>query len=1235
MYVQSSCRPPRPRTDLTRTVLRAPVQTLGEELGRGSSARVFKALNSETGEFVAVKQISSSGMTKEQMTALASEVELMKLLKHPNIVNYLESITTKEYLYIVLEYVENGSLASILKRFGSFSEQLVSIYIAQVLDGLAYLHEQGVIHRDIKGANILITKEGMVKLADFGVATRVADDSDRTNSVVGTPYWMAPEIIKMSGFTTASDIWSLGCTLIELLNGEPPYFDLAPMSALFRIVQDEHPPLPADISPGMRDFCLKCFEKAPELRPTAVQMTAHDWITSTKARIANYHATNQRAADAASRSSAGEVVERPDVIVSDAVRMLHQGQAEEARERFERAQDSTIQLRTLSPTSAAVAMSASHVTVRGERAPMDTELLRRSGSPPGASRDGGAGAEGGGAGPAGPGARNSANGAGGAGGEASLLGAAGPVGNGGHGTGAGPMHLPLALELSQGQRSSESVGGALRPAATGTNGCAGAAGGGGCGCGPGGGPCGLSSQLSTDSSLRADSLQRHRTADFGAAALADMSPADRAAAMISASRAPLSPQSQLRGERGAAQAHLLGSVGLGLGDSRVDEVARRLEPFMERPADDDYSALLAAPHYSEADGAGLGDGGLRRPRGPRPPSLAGGRASVGSSAAASSLPLNLSARLAARLARTWHEEWDGGLTDYFASVAPPSDRETHLAAHEREVEARRADVRALIASLAADPLRQDMGPAVRQCKARLERRPQLASDFAHEHGLIPVVELLQQAARLPLTQQANLLDPLLALANELASSGARFVCENLCLLGAVPAVAFFAGLGGLPAAVHLQVALFLNTMCRAGPATLAMLVSSGALPDLAGLLEPEIPQRREQTKLAVDSVWCLFQMRSWKAPRSDFCRLLATEGVLVKLARALHMRSRPGGGGVGVGARSERVSGEGRAAEGLDGRYSDTVSQAADVLLLFSHADETAARGMLQHGVLQDVLLVVQEGARFHPQTLLTVLKCVKNLSMGPSGHVVALQKAGAVRTLVYFLDSISHDAPYALEMRGQVLLSLYHLCKVNRLQQEQAVVCPPSKGIVPHLQDAVVRSTQLKHVALPMLCDIARASKRSRTELWKHSGEPAPSPMPLAAPPFPLPSVRPAAAPAAASTQRGSARTPSARCASEARAAERPFPRCAALRLAAQARVFTSSCSRRRRGGMTRSRLSPRGSPTSRARWGARSFAAAATAAANAPGLSSALARPPAAHALLLRAPHEPRFCCGHLRPR
>lgn len=122
--------------------------------------------------------------------------------------------------------------------------------MTQILQGLLYLHDQGVIHRDIKGANILTTKDGKVKLADFGVSTStLAASGDKEAQVVGTPYWMAPEVIQLSGATTASDIWSLGCTVIELLEGKPPYHKLAPMPALFAIVNDDHPPLPEGVSP--------------------------------------------------------------------------------------------------------------------------------------------------------------------------------------------------------------------------------------------------------------------------------------------------------------------------------------------------------------------------------------------------------------------------------------------------------------------------------------------------------------------------------------------------------------------------------------------------------------------------------------------------------------------------------------------------------------------------------------------------------------------------------------------------------------------------------------------------------------------------------------------------------------------------------------------------------------------------------------------------------------------------
>ena len=213
------------------------------------------------------------------------EIHLLKKLSHENIVRYIDAISTERHLNIFLEYVETGSLAAINKKFGPFHETLVSIYIKQVLTGLAYLHSQGIVHRDIKGANILTTKEGVVKLTDFGVATKLSETT-KSMSVVGTPYWMAPEIAYPTGPTTfACDIWSLGCTVIELLTGAPPHYELEPMQALYRIVQDPSPPLPSNITLELRDFLVKCFQKEPLIRVSALALLKHPWITLNTAPV--------------------------------------------------------------------------------------------------------------------------------------------------------------------------------------------------------------------------------------------------------------------------------------------------------------------------------------------------------------------------------------------------------------------------------------------------------------------------------------------------------------------------------------------------------------------------------------------------------------------------------------------------------------------------------------------------------------------------------------------------------------------------------------------------------------------------------------------------------------------------------------------------------------------------------------------------------------------------------------
>jgi len=230
---------------------------LGDLLGRGASGNVYRAINFLTGETVAIKSISVQSLPASSLPEIMSEIDLLKNLNHPNIVKYKGFTKDKDNLFIILEYCENGSLQTILKKFGKFPESLVAVYVSQVLEGLMYLHEQGVIHRDIKGANILTNKDGSVKLADFGVSSRtntpdiaaVANPDASDNEVVGSPYWMAPEVIEQSGATSASDIWSVGCVVVELLEGKPPYGDLTPMQALWRIVQDESMRIPEGASP--------------------------------------------------------------------------------------------------------------------------------------------------------------------------------------------------------------------------------------------------------------------------------------------------------------------------------------------------------------------------------------------------------------------------------------------------------------------------------------------------------------------------------------------------------------------------------------------------------------------------------------------------------------------------------------------------------------------------------------------------------------------------------------------------------------------------------------------------------------------------------------------------------------------------------------------------------------------------------------------------------------------------
>ncbi|KAF9511361.1 hypothetical protein BS47DRAFT_1299038 [Hydnum rufescens UP504] len=252
---------------------------LGNCIGRGQFGSVYRALNLNTGQMVAVKQIRLEGLPESEVTQLMKEVDLLKRLSHPSIVKYEGMSRDADNLSIVLEYAENGSLGQTLKAFGKLNERLVAGYVTKILEGLHYLHSSQVVHCDLKAANILTTKNGNVKLTDFGVSLNLHAMENIKSDVAGTPNWMAPEVIELKGASTASDIWSLGCTIIELLTGKPPYAEIQNgLSVMFHIVEDRSPPLPPGCSPALKDFFSLCFSKDPTKRPSADLLFEHPWL---------------------------------------------------------------------------------------------------------------------------------------------------------------------------------------------------------------------------------------------------------------------------------------------------------------------------------------------------------------------------------------------------------------------------------------------------------------------------------------------------------------------------------------------------------------------------------------------------------------------------------------------------------------------------------------------------------------------------------------------------------------------------------------------------------------------------------------------------------------------------------------------------------------------------------------------------------------------------------------------
>lgn len=247
----------------------------GQLIGKGTYGRVYLGMNATTGEFLAVKEVEvnpkaaqgDKNKMKELVAALDQEIDTMQHLDHVNIVQYLGCERKETSISIFLEYIPGGSIGSCLRKHGKFEESVVASLTRQTLSGLAYLHREGILHRDLKADNILLDVDGTAKISDFGISKKTDNiyGNDKTNSMQGSVFWMAPEVIRSQGegYSAKVDIWSLGCVVLEMFAGRRPWSRDEAVGAIYKIANGESPPIPeevsAEVSPVALAFMWDCF----------------------------------------------------------------------------------------------------------------------------------------------------------------------------------------------------------------------------------------------------------------------------------------------------------------------------------------------------------------------------------------------------------------------------------------------------------------------------------------------------------------------------------------------------------------------------------------------------------------------------------------------------------------------------------------------------------------------------------------------------------------------------------------------------------------------------------------------------------------------------------------------------------------------------------------------------------------------------------------------------------------
>ncbi|GBE85072.1 predicted protein [Sparassis crispa] len=1003
---------------------------LGDSLGKGAFGQVYRALNWATGETVAIKEIQLSNIPRSEIGQIMSEIDLLKNLNHPNIVKYKGFEKTQQYLYIILEFCENGSLHNICKKFGKFPETLVGVYISQVLEGLVYLHDQGVIHRDIKGANILTNKDGCVKLADFGVASSTATGAVRDDAVVGSPYWMAPEVIEQSGATTASDIWSVGCTVIELLEGKPPYHFLDPMPALFRIVQDDSPPIPEGASPIVKDFLYHCFQKDCNLRISAKKLLRHPWMVAARKQMASHQ---DRQGNEGKKS--GEAERRP----------LSNYNYDEA---VLKVQEWNEALKSPSRPSRNPERHRTSITDAPPHSPIPSPINMPSSMQPMSSSN----------------SQPSVNAAR----------KTGPVPNGKISVAAAPLGLiretlpmPFVLQVPEEQTDNWDDDFEEGPSLTKLQ--------------------ALEKTSAEDEKVEADdnarTIRPTRSPQgpgvvplplVSLPALATLGPdiedySDLAVGEDDAKLEEKVADFKLKNSfrRGLFHPNDIKTFALSAPPSPGPKTAPlpTLSHRSSRPALSPISAAIPPPsrtHTRSTSFIGPSTGSFGRTESRRYPSQPefGKYAEdddedyedvFGKVNGASSQPMQ-TLQLNTRLSnKSWRGD-DDDEEDPFAEIDEGFDEDDLESNLQRDKYARLCNaVTQLIDELTPSAPDFQLRDACDQILNIIIDTPEMQSQLVSAHGMLAILEVLEGRS------SRDVILKLLQIVNALVTADMGFL-ESFCLIGGIPVIMGFTS-KKYPPECRLEASNFIRLLCHSSVLTLQMFIACRGLKVLVDLLDEDYTEQADLVIHALNGICSVFELQS-PTTKNDFCRMFIREGLLDPLSSAL----------------LNVMAGRGEDA-------ADMNSKIIQIILVFCQVSQSDIHVRNALGTRKVVRRLLRACELLEPQYLVLMLKALKHLSMN-ANLLEVLQNANAIEILVKILDEQS-SGPYGTEMSNHIFQTCYNLCRLNKSRQEEAA----QAGIIPSLKRVIKSKSHLRQFALPILCDFAGAGKSCRTLLWQHDG--------------------------------------------------------------------------------------------------------------------------------------------------